>query len=296
VLELAGESPPRSNYNYNTHEGWMTKLRTLAILIAMAGSPTARPQGPDFPQQTRQLASPEVITRGKALYGVNCTACHGADLRGGDQGGPSLLRSLVALSDRHGEEIAPIIRGSRQNKGMPGFNLNDADTTAIAEFIHSVLAKVGSQASPPGTIDPSSLNVLVGNAAQGEAYFKANCAGCHSVAGDLKDIASKYPDPRTLQNRWVAGGAAGGPGGRGGKPSTVTVTLASGQKLEGTLVRKDDFIVTLILADGMRKSIERNGDIPKVQVRDPYEAHKKLVPALEDGHMHDVTAYLATLK
>jgi len=273
----------------------MTKLRTLAILsvITMAGSPAARPQGPDFPQQTRQLASPEVIARGRAVYGVNCKACHGADLRGGDQGGPSLLRSLVALSDRHGEEIAPIVRGSRRDKGMPGFNLNDADTTAIAEFIHSVLAKVGSQASPPGTIDPSTLNVLIGNAADGQAYFKANCASCHSVAGDLKGIASKYPDPRTLQNKWVAGGAAGGPGS---KPGTVAVTLANGQKLKGTLVRKDDFIVTLILADGTRKSIERNGDIPNVEVHDPYEAHKKLVPTLEDGRMHDVTAYLATLK
>src|SRR5436309_7329147 len=80
-------------------------------------------RGPNFPQQTRPLASAEVLARGKAVYGVNCTACHGADLRGGDQGGPSLLRSLAALSDQHGEEIGPIIRGARQDKGMPGFNL-----------------------------------------------------------------------------------------------------------------------------------------------------------------------------
>src|SRR5436305_5381041 len=71
-----------------------------------------------FPQQTRQLASPEVIARGRAVYGVNCAACHGGDLRGGDQGGPSLLRSLTALSDQHGEMFAPIIRGARQDKGM----------------------------------------------------------------------------------------------------------------------------------------------------------------------------------
>src|ERR1041384_4336608 len=101
--------------------------------------------GPNFPQQTRPLAASEVLARGKAVYGVNCTACHGADLRGGDQGGPSLLRSLVSLSDQHGELIAPIVHGARQDKGMPGFNLNDADTTAVAEYIHSVLAMVGSQ-------------------------------------------------------------------------------------------------------------------------------------------------------
>jgi len=205
------------------------------------------------------------------------------------------------LSDQHGEAIAPIVRGARQDKGMPGFNLNDADVTAVAEYIHSVLAMVGSQARPPGATDPSTLNVLVGAAPAGEVYFKAKCAGCHSIAGDLKGIASKYPDPRTLQNTWVAGGAGGGRGfGRGGgeptKPSTVTVTLADGRKLEGVLVRKDDFIVTLTMADGTRNSIARNGDAPKVEVHDPDEAHKELVFTLRDKDMHDVTAYLATMK
>ena len=264
-----------------------------------AGGPGAGRRGPNFPQQTRKLAGPEVIARGKAVYGVNCTACHGADLRGGDQGGPSLLRSLVALSDQHGETIAPIVRGARQDKGMPGFNLNDDDVTAVAEYIHSVLAKVGVQARPPGSVDPSTLNVLVGNAAAGESYFRGKCSACHSPSGDLKGIAAKYPEPRTLQNTWVSGGGGGGRGGRGGgggRPSTVTVTLATGEKLEGRLVRKDDFIVTLVQADGTRRSIEREGDLPKVEVHDPQEAHKKFLPTLDDKEMHDVTAYLATLK
>jgi cytochrome c oxidase cbb3-type subunit 3 len=244
------------------------------------------------------LASPEVLARGKAVYGVNCTACHGADLRGGDQGGPSLLRSLAALSDQHGEVMGPIIRGARQDKGMPAFNLNDADATAVSEYIHSVLAMVGSQARPPGAADPSSLNVLVGNASAGQTYFQSKCASCHSITGDLKAIASRYTDPRMLQNTWVSGGGGGGRGGRGGpsKPMPVTVTLADGQKLEGTLIRKDDFIVTLTLADGTRRSIARNGDTPKVEVRDPDEAHKKLAPTLTDNDMHNVTAYLATVK
>jgi cytochrome c oxidase cbb3-type subunit 3 len=264
-----------------------------------AGGAGGGRRGPNFPQQTRPLASPEVLARGKAVYGVNCAACHGADLRGGDQGGPSLLRSLAALSDQHGEVIGPIVRGARQDKGMPGFNLNDSDVTAIAEYIHSVLAMVGSQARPPGAADPSTLNVLVGSASAGEVYFKSKCASCHSIAGDLKGVASKYSDPRTLQNTWVSGGGGGGRGGRGGgptKPTPVVVTLANGQKLEGTLIRKDDFIVALTLADGTRKSVARNGDVPKVEVRDPDEAHKKLVPTLDDKDMHDVTAYLATIK
>jgi cytochrome c oxidase cbb3-type subunit 3 len=264
------------------------------------GGAGAGRRGPNFPQQTRQLASAEVIARGKAVYSVNCTACHGADLRGGDQGGPSLLRSLTALSDQHGETVGPIIRGAREAQGMPSFNLTDPDITAVAEYIHSVLAKVGVQARPPGGTDPSTLNVLVGDAKAGQAYFQGKCANCHSVTGDLKAIGSKFEDARTLQNTWVSGGGGGGRGGRGGgeggKPSMVAVTLANGQKLEGTLLRKDDFIVTLRLADGTRRSIARDGDTPRVEVRDPNEAHKKLVPMLNDNDMHDVTAYLATVK
>jgi cytochrome c oxidase cbb3-type subunit 3 len=251
--------------------------------------------GPGFPQQTRKLAAPDVIARGKAVYGVNCTACHGTDLRGGDQGGPSLLRSLAALSDQHGEVIGPIVHGSRQDKGMPAFNLNETDTVAVAEYIHSVLAQVGRQARPPGSPDPETLNVLVGNASAGAADFKIDCAGCHSVSGDLKGIGAKFDDPRELQNTWVSGGG-GGRGGRGGKPSTVTVTLLNGQQIQGTLVHKDDFIVTLIEPDGTRRSFTRSGDLPRVLVRDPNEAHKKLAMTMDDKQMHDITAYLATIK
>jgi cytochrome c oxidase cbb3-type subunit 3 len=268
------------------------------------GSPAPRPGGlfVTFPQQTRKLAPPDVIARGKAVFGVNCVACHGADLRGGDQGGPNLLRSLAALSDEHGELISPIIHGSRQDKGMPAFNLSDADTIAVAEYIHSVLAQVGPKARPPGTPDPSALNVLVGNASAGEAYFKAKCSSCHSVSSDLKDLAAKYEDVRTLQNTWVAGGAGlrnASPGvSATGKPSSVSVTFANGQKLEGTLIQKDDFIVTLLLPDGARRSISLEGarGVPKVEVHDPLEAHRQIAVALNDKEMHDVTAYLATIK
>lgn len=286
-----------------------------ATAVSLIAQTPAAPQNPPpkqaapgglhvtFPQQTRKLAPPDVIARGKAVFGVNCVACHGADLRGGDQGGPNLLRSLTALSDEHGELISPIIHGSRQDKGMPAFNLSDADTNAVAEYIHSVLARVGPQARPPGAVDPSTLNVLVGNASAGEAYFQAKCAGCHSVTGDLKGVATKYDDPRALQNTWVAGGAGMRPGGSTapgaqGKPSSVTVTLTNGQKLEGALIQKDDFIVTLLLPDGTRRSISLEGahNVAKVEVHDPLDAHRQIAVALSDKDMHDVTAYLATLK
>jgi cytochrome c oxidase cbb3-type subunit III len=255
-----------------------------------------------FPQQTRKLAPPDVLARGKGLYSVNCSACHGADLRGGDQGGPNLLRSLTALSDQHGELISPIIHGARQDKGMPAFNLSDADSTAVAEYIHSALALVGPKARPPGKADITDKDVLVGKATAGQTYFEANCASCHSVTGDLKDLATKYKDPRMLQNAWVAGGTVMGRGGTPtagpqSKPSTVTVTFANGERLEGTLIRKDDFIVTLLLADGERRSISlESGEAPKVEIHDPLDAHRELARNLSDNDMHNVTAYLATIQ
>ena len=74
----------------------------------------------DYPQ--RPAADAASVERGKALYGVNCQFCHGADTRGGDSG-PSLLRSSTVLDDQHGELMAPIVRSGRP--GMPKFTLTD---------------------------------------------------------------------------------------------------------------------------------------------------------------------------
>ena len=46
-------------------------------------------------------------------------------------------------------------------------------------------------------------------------------------------------------------------------------------------------------------AIARENGVPKVEVKDPSEAHKKMALALDDPqnkNLHDVTAYLATLK
>jgi cytochrome c oxidase cbb3-type subunit 3 len=121
------------------------------------------------------------------------------------------------------------------------------------------------------------------------------------VTGDLKGVASRVADPRELQNLWVGGGGGGGRGGgrgRGGASSraAVKVTPANGQTVEGRLVRIDDFLVTVLTADGARRTFPRAGSDPKVEISDPAEAHRKLVIALADKDMHDVTAYLWTTK
>jgi cytochrome c oxidase cbb3-type subunit 3 len=249
-----------------------------------------------FPAQQRPPGDPVLVARGKSLYAVNCQACHGSDLRGGDLGGPNLLRSQVVLSDQDGELILPIIQGARQSTGMPAISLNADDVKATVTYIHNVVGTSRTQGSPPDSGAPPP-NILIGDAAAGQKYFAAKCAGCHSATGDLQGLASRFPDARTLQNRWVSGGG----GGRGAAMSerrivTVTVTQPSGETAKGRLVRIDDFLVTLADADGLQRTFRRDGDAPKVEVDDPMRVHRELLAVYTDKDMHDVTAWLVTLK
>ena len=266
------------------------------------------PPPANFPQQQRPPGDPVLIERGKALYQSTCAACHGIDLRGGQQGGPNLLRSQTVLSDKNGELIAPIVQGGRPNPPagappMPPFALPPDDIKALVEYLHSVLGQAGAQGRPPEGVLVTPEKILVGDAAAGETYFAERCASCHSVSGDLQGIASRVTDPRALQDLWVSGGGGRGRGrGRGAgaagqqRSATVTVTPPSGAPVEGRLLRIDDFTVSLIQEDGTRRTFARTGDDPKVVVKDPADAHRKLVPELADKDMHNVTAYLWTIK
>ena len=260
-------------------------------------------RGGGFTQFTRPIASQDVLVRGKALYETNCATCHAVDLRGTADGkNPNLLRSGVALRDQHGELI-----GATFSKHKAPITLIQADAVAIAEYIHSVHATMGGQGSPPGR-NPTNvtLNVLVGDPKAGEEAFTTMCGSCHSVTGNLKGIASKFPDPRALQNGWVSGssgggGGRGGRGGGGGGGLPAVVTLADGTRLEGTLVREDDFLVILTLSDGTRKSMARTNGVPRVEVKDPRAGHVETIVKLahmdtQSKMMHDITAYLWTIK
>ncbi len=244
-----------------------------------------------FPE--RPPADAAAVERGRALYGVQCNFCHGSDARGGE-GGPNLLRSQLVLNDRKGEALAPVVQNGRIDQGMPKFNLTLAQISDIAAYIHNF--RVGgydiSREKP--------ASILVGDAREGEQYFKAKCASCHSVTGDLKGLGAKFPDPKLLQNFFLMPG--GGRGGFGGgapsnvPPTTVTVTPARGPKVEGRLGRIDDFIVTLTEADGTPRTFRRDGDTPKVEIHDPLQPHKELLRIYSDKDIHNLTAYLVTLK
>lgn len=262
------------------------RLQTMKILFILAAAALASAQSPPmFPP--RAPGDPAMVARGKALYGVNCNFCHGSDARGGE-GGPNLLRSELVLNDQNGEGIAPVVQNGRGE--MPKLNLSREQVAQIAAFIHSF--QVGgydaSRMVPP--------SILVGDATAGEAVFRAKCASCHSAAGDLKGLASKIPDPKTLQNAFLMPSSGGSRSVIKVSPTTVTVTSGSGQKAEGALIRIDDFIVTLRNAGGEVRSFRRDGDSPAVEIHDPLKPHRDLLPTYTDKEIHNLTSYLVTLK
>jgi len=262
----------------------------VSALIVVALTAGVHGQIGNAAYPVRKPTDPAAVERGKALYGVNCQFCHGADTRGGD-GGPSLLRSGVVLGDDRGELIGPVVRTGRP--GMPKFTLTDEQIADVASFIHSFKAfgYDESRNKPP--------SIVVGDAKAGEAYFGKACASCHSASGDLRGIAGKIADPRLLQQTWLLPGSGAGRGTSlpfQVKPITVTVTLPSGEKIDGRLDRVDDFIVALTTADGTRRSFSTSGNTPTVEIHDPLQPHKDLLKTYSDSDIHNVTAYLVTLK
>jgi cytochrome c oxidase cbb3-type subunit III len=275
----------------------------MGCLLAAASSAVLAAQPATFPAQQRAAGDPAVVARGNNLYTSFCRACHGPDLRGGDMGGPNLLRSQLVLNDQGGEAIGPVILAGRVppagGTAMPAMQLPEADLKAVAEYIHSVILTAQPQGAPPVSAR-SELNLLVGNARVGERYFKIECASCHSATGDLAGIGTRLTSIEQLQNSWVAGRHMGPPNPAAqNRSATVTVKFADGTAVAGQLQRVDDFVVSLTTDDGAYRSFTRRSGEPRVaavEVNDPLAGHRALWTKLSDRDMHDVTAYLASLK
>jgi len=242
---------------------------------------------------------PATVDRGGKLYVTYCGGCHGAGARGG-AGAPDLVRSVLVLDDEKGILIAPILRDGRPDAGMPKLNLAEPQIADLVAWLHVQTYAAGHR----GTY--AFLDVVTGDPKKGEAYFNTTgtCKTCHSATGDLHGIGSRY-QPFPLQSRWLQPRGGRGGGGRGGAGSgpastrsvvTVTVTLPSGQSISGALDRIDDFNVSLRDSAGEYHSYARDGASPKVEIHDPLKAHADLLGKYTDADIHNVTAYLVSLK
>ena len=238
------------------------------------------------------------VDRGKALLVEQCGFCHGANARGGS-GGPDLTRSVIVQEDEGGKQLGAFLRVGRPDRGMPKFDLPDAQMSDLAAFLHSAIYLNANRRLY------KILDIVVGDPKAGQAYFNGagRCNSCHSPTGDLRGVGAKY-ESTVLQGRLLMPrGRPGGPGAPSGPlymektAIKVTVTLPSGESASGGLVRLTDFDVILYdAAAGRVRSFLRNGDVPKVVVTDPLQAHVDHLTKWTDSEMHNMTAYLASLK
>ena len=241
-------------------------------------------------------ANPEAVKRGQATFVANCAFCHGSDAKGGN-GGPNLVQSVLVLHDKgSGTDIGPVILHGRAGKGMPAFsNFSQAQIKDIAQYLLS-----RSQATA-NRMEYKIANIVTGDPKTGQEYFEAHCANCHNATGDLAHIATKY-EPVALQSRFLYPKESHYPGMPGPPPDpraekTVTVKLPSGQTYSGALNHLDDFSVSLTDDSGAHHSWVFNEEPGiDVQVHDPLKAHQELLSQYTNADMHNVLAYLETLK
>ena len=277
------------------------RRKTLYLSVCSAISALIVVTAPSIGAQQQALApvtDQAAVERGKALLVEQCGFCHGANARGGS-GGPDLTRSVIVQEDEGGKQLGAFLRIGRPDRGMPKFEMPDAQIADLAAFLHSAIYLNANRRLY------KILDILVGDPKAGQAYFNGagRCSSCHSPTGDLRGVGAKY-EPTALQGRLLMPrGRPGGSGAASGplymEPTAikVTVTLPSGESASGGLVRLTDFDVTLHdAAAGRIRSFLRNGDVPKVVVTDPLQAHVDHLSKWTDTEMHNMTAYLASLK
>ncbi len=237
---------------------------------------------------SEQKYPPEQVKAGASVFAAQCGFCHGRDAAGG-QTGPDLTRSPLVAEDNRGDKIGPVVRNGRPEKGMPPLNLSDGDLAAVVAFIHDQKAKSDLLQGGRRGVDEEDLQT--GDAKAGQAFFSGagGCARCHSASGDLANVAGRLKGLELLQRMLYPGGR-----GNGTPPAKVTVTLPSGETVTGRLAQRDEFVIALKDADGWHRSW-RTSDV-KVTIDDPLEAHAALLQKYTDSDMHNVLAYLQTLR
>jgi cytochrome c oxidase cbb3-type subunit III len=224
------------------------------------------------------------VKRGQAQFAQTCAFCHGPDATGGAEG-PNLMRSGLVRHDDGGKLIGSVIRDGRPKKGMPAVPLSETQIADVVAYLHWRLME-SDLTSPPNPREYSLKLLLTGNADAGKAFFngEGQCNRCHSPSGDLAGIANKYT-PADLQARFLYPSEV---------PKVAVVTTTSGQQLKGTLAYQDPFTIAIKDADGWYHSWPAN-DV-KLQIHDPVTAHLELLHKYRNADMHNLFAYLETLK
>jgi cytochrome c oxidase cbb3-type subunit 3 len=264
-------------------------MAVIAAWLLLSGGAISWGQTPPKPKAApaghiaRKTYPPALVKSGAALFRQDCSFCHGRDAAGGESG-PDLTRSKLVTEDVDGNKIGPVVRNGRPDKGMPRFDRSDEQIAGLMAFIHTQQMNAMGMNGGRRGVDVADLQT--GNAEAGKQYFNGagGCATCHSPTGDLAGVASRYQGLELEEQMLYP---------RNPK-SKVTVTPGAGPAMTGTLAYLDEFTVALIDSTGSYRSW-RTGDV-QYKVEAPVDAHVDLFSKYTDGDVHNLMAYLQTLR
>lgn len=228
--------------------------------------------------------SPEALERGRKEFVKSCGFCHGPAATGGE--GPNLIRSTLVRHDKNGDLIGPVIRNGRPEKGMPALSLPDPTIAEIITFLKVRIAASDKTSAERMGHDYSAAKLLTGNAEAGKAFFygAGGCGKCHSPDKDLAGIADRY-SAIDLEARFLY---------PAGERATATVIDASGKEWRGQVLEMDDSDVAIKDSSGWYHSWSRSAI--KLEISDPLAAHRELLSKYTSTDVHNVLAYLESLK
>ncbi len=259
-------------------------LACSAAIGQAAPSPKKAASAKPAPVKTYPQAE---VRQGAGVFRQNCSFCHGRDA-GGGEGGPDLTASKLVSADVNGEKIGIVIKNGRPERGMPKFDLADEEVASLVAFIHTrqALMHGGEGVKLGGRRGVEVADLQTGNAEAGRAYFNGagGCAKCHSPTGDLAGVASRLKGLELEKQMLYPQRAR----------AKLTVRTKSGQTLSGRLAYQDEFTVGMVGEDGQYRSW-RTQDV-EYKIDAPANAHVEQFPKYTDDDVHNLMAFLQTLK
>src|SRR5579862_8994944 len=184
----------------------------------------------------------EAAARGGPVFQRNCAFCHGPQARGAT--GPNLITSDQVLGDDHGERLVPYVKNGVPEKGMPAFaSMSEDKLKDIAEFLHLQVEQVANRGAY------QVLNIVVGNAAKGQASVAAHCNSCHTPE-TFTHIGSKFRSPEQLQRGWIWPLHSGD----NSLVPTAKVKMPGGETITGRVTQVSDFRITLVDSSGQPRT------------------------------------------
>jgi cytochrome c oxidase cbb3-type subunit III len=250
----------------------------VAVLGIVAGGRLSAAQ--DLPAKNPLDGNADAIRAGMGLFRARCADCHGMD--GTGVRGPDI--TLIWANGRTDEGLFKTIK-----LGVPGTEM-PANPRIQDHEAWQLLAYVRTLAAPARTEPPR------GDAASGEAVFKAQCVACHRVNGsggrlgpDLSRVGmARSRDRLVLRIRRGIEDFA-----QGFEP--VTLTPHVGQPIQG--VKKNEDLFSVQIMDGA----QRIQGYDKGKMKTVANGTRSAMPIfgtdrLSDAQLDDLVRYLQTLR